>query len=156
MVSDEAMLEALTNITLKALELGENPDEVELLLDGIPTQKFVWGHYFEAAFKWECFYIILTTTSTWEDSELKISFFDEHFNLIDSAYLVPHPVPKGKFATVELIEIIQPDCIHVDYTWHWKIEFLKKKRFRIPFVTEPSNVARLNNVFSCHFVVSHY
>jgi hypothetical protein len=150
------MLEVLRNITLKALELGENPDEVELLLNGITTKKFVWGHFLEAAFKWEGFYIILTTTSTWEDSELKISFFDIHFNLIDSAYLEPHPVPKNKFATVELIEIIQPDCIRVDYSSRWKIKLLKKKKFRLPFIAEPSDVARLNNVFSCHFIVSHY
>ena len=144
------MIVALSNLTVAPID-DNYDDKVWIVWGGINTGKKVCGTYLKAAIAWNSYYILMTTGNTWETSDLYVSFFDSGFRLLDFAYLECLAPLAPKF---RLIELVQPDCVVVEYGCSWQIRCLPKKRYRLPWITEPGDVTR-PKPFSCHFLASH-
>lgn len=122
----------------------------EIFLHQKPTHQFVAGVILEAAVKWQNYYLVFTTDDIPFEETLRISLFNEHLHLLDSAYLF-WIYSTGMFSNLELHE---PNIVsfHFFGDTTWSVELLPHSQLRIPFFSEPRGVFRRFN-FHRHFVI---
>lgn len=143
------MAQELTIRQMHGTKDGE-PPQSEIFIHENPTGKFVQGLVLEAAVFWENRYLLLTTDDCPFEEMLGIRLLDAGFNLLDSAR-IGGIYSTGSFDSLELIEPNRLRFLFIGDTW-WDIELLPHRRFRLPWVSEPSGVWRSFS-FSRHFIV---
>lgn len=121
----------------------------EIVLNGNKTGKFIDGAVLEKAVKLGRFYFLMVTFDCPFEESLGLRFFDNDFNLLDSAHLII-PYNTGYFCEFELI---QPNKVRFEFfETKWTVELFENWRPRIPVFLEDFVVWRWFG-FRRHFKV---
>ena len=83
----------------------------QIYINGTATESMIEGALFEAAFRYQDFYLVFTTNDCPYEETLNIYFLDQDLKILDQAILC-WPYGTGSFT---LLNVIQPDRIRFQY-----------------------------------------
>lgn len=112
----------------------------QIQLHGEAAGPILEGAIFEAAIKYQEFYLLFTSNDCPYEESLNIYYLDSDLTILDQAIL-SWPYGTGLF---KLLDIIEPNRIAFEFFTKeaWEITLYPKPHWSIPFFSEPRGVWR--------------
>lgn len=112
----------------------------EVTIEGTKIKLTINGVDLEACIEYDERYLVFTTNDCPFEESLNIYLLSGENEIIDNA-TVFWPYGTGSF---KLLRIIDPDLVQFKFFGDkdWQIKIFKKRRFFIPYISEPSGVWR--------------